>query len=169
MSLEKRVKLLLKIILGKLPNEKRIELVNITENGRNIQLKGKEGNLFQVFLQYGDFDKLSDKAFIGLFAHELAHIWSPDGSQNYKNYFKLGNVIKEKIRTPPFQLSLIENLDQNERELLDKTDIYLAEKEHNKIEEEADKLAISWGFEKELKIFRNEEKMHNIRALLIKI
>lgn len=85
--MKKRIEEIVIKTIDKLPQEYKFKFLNVEEdNGAYIiRLISPQGIKCSIYIISGKIDKLSEIEFIGAIAHELAHNWCGDISEEYKD------------------------------------------------------------------------------------
>ena len=150
--------------MDRISAEKNFEILKIS--GNKIKLNGPEGKLWYILSESGNFDELSDNAFIGLIVHELAHYWSPDISEEYNFYANTYVPLRNEYES-------LHNLKtQEKKELRNKIitlerrfDCKEIRRRYNQLENDTDNLAILWGFKEEIVSINNERNDAKTRVI----
>lgn len=156
MKILDRIECALLYLVEKVPRDYFFNVEGIDAENNIVKLKFNEGIAYLLFVE-GNFSELSQEAFIGLIAHELAHKNSPPGTEDYKAYIESLDIKRKMLQIPNCGFHRKkQELERDFNKITKNYDLQKGEREYNNIEEDTDKLAKSWGFEKEIIAIQEE-------------
>jgi hypothetical protein len=159
-------------IIARLSEEHKFRLVNVINYDKNlfqINLISPNNEPCYIAILKGELDTLSEPAFIGALAHELAHYWVYDNSNEYKRFYKIITLknIEEFLR----KKGLFRKAEQSKNEYLSLLstvgDLEEFKKGYNKIYQELENKTDIFakeklGFEKEIVEMRKVSEQYRL-------